>query len=193
MHDTGGTPTNLTEFSNPVAALEDIAAVFFGPQIAAEGKPVEAKDVREPFKTLLVHDQHMTTSLERFHGRPVRLEVIEDHLADDRYTRKILLCPEGTSHVVEVGVARIDLRFTAPAVRDEILRREAPLGDILIRHRVMREIEPKWFYRFEGPPSLLAAFDRPIDGPVYGRVGVIHCDGEPAIELLEVVSSDKAT
>lgn len=191
MHDSGGSPVNLTEFTNPTAALDDVAGLFFGPQLAIDGRPVDARDVPEPFRTLLVHHEHMTTSLERYHGGEIAVEVIEEQIEGDRYTRKILLCPAGTAHVVEVGVARINLRYTSPAVREEILKRESPLGDILIRHEVLRRIEPKWFFRFEGPASLLAAFDRPIVEAVYGRVGVIYCDGQPAIELLEVVSSEK--
>ena len=27
--------------------------------------------------------------------------------------------------------------------------------------------------------------------PIFGRIGVIHCNGAPAIELLEVVAADK--
>ena len=182
--------TEVSTFDDPLSALEALGAEFFGPDLVAEAVLVPREDVPPPFDALLVHEEHMTTSLQRYHGTPIALEVLEDLSADNDYMRKILLTT-AAKHVVEVGVARIDLQYTSDEVRAEILERKAPLGDILIRHKVLRRIEPKWFFRFEGPGPLLAAFDRPLDGPVYGRVGIIYCDEAPAIELLEVVSPDK--
>lgn len=180
-------PDHLATFTEPGAALDYLGGKFFGPQLIAEARVVSPAEVPEPFKSLLVHNNHMTTSLEAFHGAPVRLEVIEQRLDGEIYQRKILLTI-APNRVVEVGVVRILLQLVPPAAREEILKQERPLGDILIRHDVLRSIEPRWFFRFDGPPALLSAFDRPLEGPVYGRVGIIHCNGEPAIELLEVIS-----
>lgn len=184
--------TNLSTCDNPHHALLGLGSAFFGPDLV-EAELVPSDEVPSPFDGLLVHHEHMTTSLQRYHGVPVELEVLDELTNGDVYHRKILLTAQGTDHVVEVGVARINLGCTTDDVRAEIRKRETPLGDILIRHNVMRRIEPKWFFRFERPGPLLAAFDRPIEGPVYGRVGIIYFDEEPAIELLEVVTPDRAT
>ncbi|MCG8407453.1 MAG: hypothetical protein MI923_19815 [Phycisphaerales bacterium] len=183
--------TNLGTCDNPHDALLDLGSDFFGPDLV-DATLMPPDQVPSPFDGLLVHNEHMTTSLQRYHGLPVELEVLEERTNQDLYHRKILLTVQGTDHVVEVGVARINLGCTSDDVRAEIQKRETPLGDILIRHNVMRRIEPRWFFRFERPGPLIAAFDRPIDGPVYGRVGMIYFDEEPAIELLEVVAPDKA-
>lgn len=189
--DTGRSmTTHIQETTDPRSAITSIAADFFGPAIADAPIVCPPTDVPPPFDGLLVHEEHMTTRLAAHHGEPVMLEVMEDRQMGDTYQRKILLTV-GDGHVVEVGVARIHLNFTADDVRAEILSKKSPLGDILINHNVLRRIEPKWFLRFEGPPALLAAFDRPLKGPAYGRIGVIHCDGAPAIELLEVVAADR--
>lgn len=185
------TPAHIHAFENSRLALEHLSGFFFGPQLFESAFEVAPDEVPSPFDALLVHRAHMTNALERFHGAPPALEVIEDRLDGDIYQRKILLTVSGTNHVIEVGIVRIALNQTPDDVRREILERRQPLGDILIRHNVLRSIEPKWYFRFEGPPALFAAFDRPIDGPLYGRIGVIHCNGEAAIELLEVVSGDK--
>lgn len=190
MHELHGAADHISTINDPRVAIDHLAGTFFGLDLAIDAKLVAPGDVPPPFHGLLVHNEHMTTSLEEYHGQPVRLEVIEDRLDRDMYWRKILLCV-GDNHVVEVGVVRIHLRYTSDAVRQEILHRERPLGEILIRHDVLRRIEPKWFFKFESPSPVVAAFDRPIEGPVYGRVGLIHCDGQPAIELLEVVSGDR--
>ena len=183
---------NVHTTTDPRAALASLAAVFFGPGISEEPDLLAEKELPEPYKQLLAHDSHMTTSLEAYHGFPVLLEVLEERENPDQYHRKILLTSGPGRHVVEVGVVRINLAYTSTDVRNEIVAKKAPLGDILIRHNVLRDIEPKWFFRFKGPPALKGAFDRALPEPIYGRVGVIHCDGEPAIELLEVIASDKA-
>jgi len=183
---------NVHTTTDPRAALASLAAIFFGPGISEEPDLLAEKELPEPYKQLLAHDRHMTTSLEDYHGHPVLLEVLEERTDGDQYRRKILLTSGPGRHVVEVGVVRINLAYTSDDVRNEIVNKQAPLGDILIRYNVLREIEPKWYFRFKGPPALKGAFDRALPEPVFGRVGVIHCDGEPAIELLEVVASDKA-
>lgn len=181
---------HIQETTDPRQAIASIAADYFGPDIADAPVLVPGNEVPDPFNRLLVHDEHMTTRLAAYHGEPVALEVLEDRQNGDTYQRKILLTV-GHNHVVEVGVVRIHLNHTAEDVRNEILSKKTPLGDILIQHNVLRRIEPKWFFRFDGPATLESAFDRSLDGPIYGRVGVIHCDGEPAIELLEVVAADR--
>lgn len=184
---------DILTLTDPQAALESIGYQFFGPGLSEHATVVDAASVPHPFDRLLVHHDHMTTALERFHGLRTRLEVLETLHHGEGYSRKILLTAGDTGHVIEVGVARINLKYTPGEVKTEILKREAPLGDILIRHEVMRRIEPRWYFRFDGPSSLITAFDRPLSGPVYGRVGVIYCDDVPAIELLEVVAADKVT
>lgn len=178
---------------DPQEALIYLASGFFGPELAATTAHVEPGQVPEPFSGLLVHHEHMTTVLEQYHGAAVVLDVLEDHLVGDVYDRKILLRTSRAGAVVEVGIARIHFRYTSDAVRDEILRREAPLGDILIRHNVLRRIEPRWFFRCEPEGPLAMAFGRPLNRPVYGRMGVIYCDDAPAIELLEVVTDGSSS
>lgn len=183
---------HLNSLSDPHGALLSLAGEFFGPAVTERAIPIPAEAVPEPFKELLVHHAHMTTVLQRYHGGPVALEVVEARLVNDVYKRKVLLTSAGTNQIVEVGVARIDLRYTSDDVRRAITASRTPLGDILIAHDVLRRIEPKWYFRFEGGGPLVAAFDRPVDLPIYGRVGVIYCDDAPAIELLEVVAADQA-
>lgn len=177
---------------DPQEALMHLASGFFGPDLLPSTVHVEAERVPEPFAGLLVHHEHMTTVLEQYHGAGVVLDVLEDHLIGDVYDRKVLLRTPRTGEVVEVGIARIHFRYTSDAVRDEILRRKAPLGDILIRHDVLRRIEPKWYFRCEPEGPLATAFGRPLRRPVYGRMGVIYCNGAPAIELLEVVTDGRS-
>ena len=139
-----------------------------------------------PYRNLLVHNNHMTSALASHYGHPVSLRVLGEQRDGHIYSREILLTLGRSDNVVEYGIMRIDLSLVTEAVRSRILARTVPLGDILMRHKVLRRIEPKWFVRFgEGSP-LLAHFGSDVK-EAFGRIGIIHCDHKPAIELLEVV------
>lgn len=79
----------------------------------------------------------------------MELEALEYHLDEDSYTRMIVLRRQGTDVVVEFGVVRVKLQCVSAEVRREILERKTPLGAILIRHKVLRRVEPKWYLRFQ--------------------------------------------
>src|SRR3954469_17259433 len=184
----------LEECGTPQEALLELMAPFVGgPAASPEGEEVAAEDVPEPFHWLLVHRNHMTKVLEAQYGRPMDLEVVEQHLDDEFYTRKILLRPQATDVVVEVGIVRLNFRFMTREVRDEILKRETPLGAILIRHKVLRKVQPRWYLKFPANAPLLAAAGAIFPHTTYGRIGTIYCNHEPAIEVLEVVSGLEKT
>jgi hypothetical protein len=155
---------------------------------------VQPDEIPFPQDQLLVHHDHMTVELERHHGAPVEVHVLDEHLEGNLYTRKISLTPAGRpGEVVEWGIVRMDFRYMAPEVRDEILRKQLPLGAILIKHDVLRRIKPRWFLRFPPGGPMLGLFgDTTTAEPAYGRIGTIYCNEEPAIELLEIVVNSKA-
>lgn len=149
---------------------------------------VHPNAIPHPEDNLLVHHEHMTNVLQRHHGRPVDVRVWQEHRDGDIYTRKISLSPQGGGPVVEWGIARLNLRYIPAAARDEILARQSPLGAILIHHKVHRRVKPRYFLEFPPHSQTLHLFDGvDMAEPVYGRIGTIYCDNEPAIELLEIV------
>jgi len=178
-----------------VAMLRELCRPFQGSDaLIPECVVVQPNEIPHPTDALLVHHEHMTEVLQRRYARPVDLHVLEEHLDGDRYTRRIILTPSNDDGakggmVVEWGIMRLDFRFMSEAVRKEILAKQSPLGEILIRHNVHRRIKPRWFMRF-APRGPLAIFGE--DGAVeslYGRIGTIYCDEKPAIELLEIVTA----
>ena len=46
------------------------------------------------------------------------------------------------------------------------------------------------FLRIEPGPAQMAWFGLSEAKPLYGRLAIIHCDGEAAVELLEVVAPE---
>ena len=49
-------------------------------------------------------------------------------------------------------------------------------------------VQPKWFLRFDPGSTILEWMKAKTDKPYYGRLGTIYCNGEPAVEVLEVVT-----
>ncbi|MFO0846403.1 MAG: hypothetical protein U0797_29220 [Gemmataceae bacterium] len=148
---------------------------------------IRSDDMPQPYRDLLVQ-HHMTVTVEAHHGGPVDVRVLAYRQDGDLYSRKILLALQGTGRVVQFGIVRIDLTKTTPAVRDAILARDTPVGRILIRHNVLRRIEPTAFLRITPGPEQMAWFGMKEPAPLYGRLAIIHFDGRPAVELLEVVA-----
>lgn len=184
----------LEECATPQEALVELMSPFVGGASASpECELIAAADLPEPFHWLLVHRNHMTKVLEAQYGRPMELDVLEHHVEDEFYTRKIILRPQNTDQVVEVGIVRLNFRFMSREVRDEILARHTPLGAILIRHKVLRKVQPRWFLKFPAQAPLLQAAGVAFDHTSYGRIGTIYCNHEPAIEVLEVVSGLEKT
>lgn len=182
----------LSDYQSADEAIADLSSGLLPDEARTRSwQVVPAGDLPDPFNKLLDHREHMTTRLADFHGLPVSLQV-QQHAEDgDVYRRRIILTPTGSDFVVEFGLVRIDLAFTAPAVRAAILKRSQPLGDVLIKHNVLRRIHPRWFLRFRGDSPLLVGSGLESHEELYGRIGTIYCDEQPAIELLEIVTDQR--
>ena len=83
---------------------------------------------------------------------------------------------------------RIWLGDLPVAAQHEILTKRSPLGRVLIRHNVLREVELIAFWRIE-PGPVLRRHLQPADGQcVYGRSAQILVDDRPTVQLLEIVT-----
>jgi chorismate-pyruvate lyase len=149
---------------------------------------VSPAEMPAEFQRLLAHDQHMTVTVEHFHRTPVNVKVLEERRAGQYYSRRILLTRQTDGHVVQFGIVRLDFEQLSSDVQRRIESRSAPLGRILIEHNVLREIELVALWRVSPGPDLCQLFG--LAGPeiTYGRTAIIHCNGSPAVELLEIVT-----
>jgi hypothetical protein len=128
----------------------------------------------------------MTAILRAYHGQDVALRVLADRLEGDQYSRKIVLTIPEPGRVVEFGIVRLELRFIDQEVRSAILNRSEPLGSILIGKRVLTKVTPNWYLRFPVDCPVVALFGgAPVEA--FGRLATIHCNGDAAVEMLEVV------
>jgi hypothetical protein len=170
--------------------LRSLFALFPPADDMPEYEFVSDDEVPPPYHGLLVHPHHMTVTVEQHHGDLVDVRILARRQEGDSYARKILLALHGSGRVVQFGIVRIFLRFCSPAVSEELVAGQTPVGRILIRHDVLRKIIPTAFLRVIPGPAMMGWFN--LDRPqiTYGRLAYIHCDGQPAIELLEVVAPE---
>jgi chorismate-pyruvate lyase len=133
----------------------------------------------------------MTVTVEEHHHSKVNVVVLDKQHNGDIYARKILLALDRDGKTVQFGLVRINLAYCTADVRARIIAQQTPLGRILIEHNVLRRIEPTAFLRVTPGPEMMQWFG--IDTPevTYGRLALIHCDGKPAIELLEIVAPER--
>jgi hypothetical protein len=168
--------------------LEELFALFAAAQDVPQYEIIPAGEVPPPYHGLLVHEHHMTVTVEEYHGDLVDVRILDRRHQGDDYARKILLTLQKSGKVVQFGIMHVDLSFCTPQVRAEIVAGQTPFGRILIKHNVMRRIEPTAYLRLLPGPAMMGWFGMSEARPVYGRLAYIHCNGRPAVQLLEVVA-----
>jgi chorismate-pyruvate lyase len=175
-------------FKSP--SLETLFALFPPADDVPEHEYVPAGRVPSPYDELLVHEHHMTVTVERHHGDLVDVRILDRRHDGDTYARKILLSLHGDGRVVQFGIVRIHLQYCSAAVRREIVAGQTPLGRILIQHDVLRRIEPTAYLRVVPSPAMMGWFGLDRARPTYGRLAFIYCNEQPAVELLEIVAPE---
>ena len=148
---------------------------------------VASAELPAPYDQLLAHHSHMTVTLERYFDCRVNLGVLETNTTETHYSRKILLLRPSDDEVLQFGIARLDFSFLDAEVRREIERQRAPLGRILIEHNVLREVQLASLWRVQPAEELRKLFGLDKGRRTFGRTALIYCNGEPAVELLEIV------
>jgi chorismate-pyruvate lyase len=148
---------------------------------------IPPQQIPQPYRDLLAHTEHMTVTVEAFYDDAVDVLVLESGRDEELYHRRILLALHGSRKIVQYGIVRINLKCCSAEVRGAILEQKTPLGRILIEHNVLRRIEPTSFLRIDPDPSIAGALECD-QVPLYGRTGVIFCDDQPAIAVLEILT-----
>jgi chorismate-pyruvate lyase len=132
----------------------------------------------------------MTVTVEDHHGSLVDVRVLDEFQQGETYARKILLALQSDGRIVQFGLVRIHLQFCSAKVRQEIVSKKTPLGRILIQNNVLRRIEPTNYLQITPGPDMIGWFGLDSPRTTYGRLAIIHCDEQPAIELLEIVAPE---
>jgi hypothetical protein len=177
---------NTPRLSPDLQVLLDL--FYASPDELGQFLEVDAEDLPDPYRDLLAHDKHMTVTVEAFHGCPVDVRVLQTHVTDTHYSRKILLTRQTDGRVVQFGLVRLNLDYLGAEARAEIESEQVPLGRVLIKHNVMREVRLLSLWRIKPGTDLKDLFWLEPNQICYGRTALIYCNSVPAVELLEIVT-----
>jgi hypothetical protein len=166
-----------------------LAELFFpGLSVLGQFEPVTFDELPGDYRALLAHNEHMTVALETWHKSSVDVEAIDVAQGDSSYARASVLRCQTTGRVVQFGIMRIWLDCLPAEVRNEIVSQSEPLGRILIRHGLLREVEVLTLWRITPGPVLCEHLH--LDGRthIFGRSAQILVDERPTVQVLEIVT-----
>jgi hypothetical protein len=130
--------------------LEELIGLFYQDVLEVGSfKQIPAGILPGYARTLLSHNEHMTVTVEEFHGCPIDVDVQQVLEQDTHYSRKIVLRRQSDQRVVLFGIVRLDFRHVDDDVRKEIVSRQIPLGKILIEHNVLRQLQLVGLWKIE--------------------------------------------
>lgn len=180
-------PTNRAEWTHP--DLQTLVELFFSdPAELGTFTEIQAEKLQQPWSKLLAHTQHMTVTVENFHGAPVDVVVLDKLATSTHYARKIVLRRQTDQKVVQFGIVRIGRASLPDEVMKQIESEQVPLGRVLIDHKVMRTVKLMTLWQITPGPALRNAFEDLELSECFGRTALIYANGIPAVELLEIVN-----
>ncbi len=148
---------------------------------------ISPKDIPSPYRSLLVHENDMTITLERHFGGPVRLRTLSTTTRGPWYLRRVLLVQEYSGRPVEMGATRLRLGAFKPKVQSQILRNEVPLGRLLRDAGVDFKSQPRAFLAVEPNPEMLGVFWMREPRTLYGRQTELFEAGGKIGDIVEIL------
>jgi hypothetical protein len=150
-------------------------------------KRTTAQRIPSPYNGLLVHQNEMTSTLERHFGGRVAVRVLSTFSRGRSYFRRVLLALEDTGRPVSMGAVRLRLDAFSPAVRARILGEKTPLGRILSDAGIRYSSRPTAFLALTPNAEMLAVFWMSAPRTLYGRQTQLTVAGEAIGDIVEIL------
>jgi chorismate-pyruvate lyase len=149
---------------------------------------IDGEAVPEPYKSLLVHERDMTSTLETFHKAGVHLRLVSRQQGGDEYSREVVLVLDGRETPVEFGAIKIYLGRFPERARAEILQERFPLGHILKDCAIDYTSRPKAFLRIASDKTINSLLNLTGAHLLYGRRNtLLDSAGLPLAEIVEIL------
>jgi len=149
---------------------------------------IDGQAVPEPYKSLLVHERDMTSTLEGFHQNGIHLRLVTREQRGDEYFREVVLSLDGSEEPVEFGAIKIHLDKFPEKARQEILREHFPLGHILKDSGLEYQSRPKAFLRVASDKTINGLLALAGAHLLYGRRNtLLNATGEALAEIVEIL------
>jgi chorismate-pyruvate lyase len=149
---------------------------------------VEGEAVPQPYKQLLVHNDDMTPTLEKYYAQDIHLRLLGRRQKDNEYFREVVLLLDNNDQPVEFGAIKINLDLFAAEARREILEERRPLGHILNERHVPHASRPKAFLRVASDQIINEALQLTGAHVLYGRRNTLFDPQDrPLAEIVEIL------
>ena len=116
---------------NPLIELDQLCSLFPEPEaepLYTSAEHIAREATPEPYHRMLVHEHHMTVTMESYHDCSVEVVVVDSKYVGDLYCRKILLKKDGTDQNVRFGIVRFNFGFVTDSVREQIESEDTALA-----------------------------------------------------------------
>jgi chorismate-pyruvate lyase len=174
-----------------VYPLDDFYVRAGKPLPAIERVPGDA--LPEPYRSLLVHENDMTPTLEKFHGVDIHLRIFEREQRDDFYFRQVALCRDDNERPVEFGANKVSLSLFPPKARQLILEERMPLGRVLRECEIPHHTHAKAFFQVRADDFIGKALGVREGEILYGRRATIFdSKHRPLSEIVEILPPETA-
>lgn len=150
-------------------------------------REVSPKDIPFPYRSLLVHENDMTLTLERHFGGPVMLRTLSTTLNGKWYLRRVLLVQQYSGRPVEMGAIRLRLDVFSPSIRNQILRNIVPIGRLLRDSGVDFKSQPRAFLAVDPNPEMMGVFWMREPRTLYGRQTEFFEGGQKIGDIVEIL------
>ncbi len=181
--------------STPLASTtreDDLAPLifFYGlgsvrPQITF----IEADEMPDEPRWLLVHASDMTPRLRDYHGSSIDLDVHAKGRIGDYYVRASVLKRHNDGRAVEFGAIGIHLQALGnDEARRLVLEGQRPFGGILEELAVPHSSHPRGYFRIVIDHRLAELLDATEGATLYGRCNELrHANGQCLADVVEVL------
>ena len=180
----------MTPLLNRITAMLSPLSDFYTEAGAAtpEIEEIDGAAMPQPYRRLLVHDDDMTPTLERYAGKPIHLKLLQVRQAGDALYRQVVLMTTGDETPIEFGAIRINLECFKAEPRRLIEEGYRPLGRILADYRIGHSSSPTGFFQIASDPVTAAAFGLRQPRILYGRHNVLRDDQQRVLaEVVEIL------
>jgi chorismate-pyruvate lyase len=150
-------------------------------------REISPKDIPFPYRSLLVHENDMTLTLERHFGGAVFLRTLFTVARGSWYLRRVLLVQEYSGRPVEMGAIRIRINGLPPRTRALIQRHEIPLGRVLRDAGLDFRSQPSAFFSVVPNQEMMGVFWMREPRTLYGRQTEIFQGGTKLGDIVEVL------
>jgi chorismate-pyruvate lyase len=149
---------------------------------------IAGEEMPQPYRSLLVHSDDMTPTLEKYHSGQIHLRILGREQRTDFYYREVVLELDGTNRPVEFGAIKISLTLFPPRARQLILGERLPLGTILKICEVSHSTVAKAFFELQSDDLINQALGLREPAVLYGRrANILDSQKRPLSEIVEIL------